>query len=65
MLTEVLLERLRMRRYAGSAEAEIPGRNGKQERKPMSKIIHFLGLDVHQETVAGSFAPERNLRRCG
>ena len=31
----------------------------------MSKIIHFLGLDVHKESVAVSIAPERNLRSVG
>jgi len=49
----------------GLAGAEIAGSNSQYERKSMSKIIHFLALDVHQETVAVSIAPERNLRAGG
>jgi len=51
------------KRFTGLAGAGIPGRNSKQERKPMSKIIQFLGLDVHQETAGVSIVPDRNLRR--
>ena len=52
-------------RFTGLAWAEIPDRNSKQKRKSMSKIIHFLGLDVHTETVAWSIGPERLLRSGG
>jgi len=36
----------------GLVGAGIADRHNNQERKPMSKIIHFLGLDVHQEAGA-------------
>jgi len=52
----------------GLVGAEIAGRNSKQERKPMSKIIQILGLDVHQETLAVFIAPdgmERKRRAVG
>ena len=53
------------KRFTGLAWAGIPGGNSQYERKPMSKIIYFLGLDVHRETVVRSIVPERDLRRCG
>jgi len=34
------------------AGAEIRGGNSQYERELISKIIHFLGLDVPKETVA-------------
>jgi len=39
----------------GLVESDILGRNHKPVARnptPMSKIIHFIGLAVHQETVA-------------
>ena len=52
-------------RFTGLAWAEIPGGDTQYERKPMSKIIYFPGLDVHTETVAWSIGPERSLRSGG
>ena len=39
----------------GLVEADILGRNNKpveRNQTPMSKIIHFIGLDVHHQSVA-------------
>ena len=44
----------------GLVGAEIPGRKQptgmSQNQTPMSKVIHFIGLDVHKESVAVSIA---------
>ena len=48
-------------RFTGSVGAVFSGRNNKsgmsQNPIPMTKIIHFPGLDVHKESVSVSIAP--------
>ena len=46
-------------RSTGLVGADVLDRNHKQVRnqRPMSQSIHFVGLDVHKESVAVSIAP--------
>jgi len=48
----------------GLVGADVLDRNSQLERNPtpMSKSIHFLGLDVHKESVAVSIAPSDSAR---
>ena len=45
----------------GLVGAEMPGRpqptSMNQNQTPMNQVIHFVGLDVHKESVAVSIAP--------